>query len=445
MTEFSVNLDDIQSSDIEQNDSVACAEEPSTRGTQVDEVTTREGWLALEREWDQLLEKSDVTVFQSFEWLSTWWDYFHNGGRLWVLTIREEGTLIGVLPLYVQVISVLGVVTSRRVQFIGHGLSDYLMPIVVRGREVELSQLFLSFLLDRADRWDVVDFEDINEDFAFTKWLLEKDRPGLPPVIVRVGLICPRKRLLGDWGELLHSLGPNGRSNYKRKLKRLTCEFGGELDQIREPGPRVESAVDTFVQIHGGRWKAIGYPSAFDNRHHRDFHVDVSQRLARKGWLWMFVLKAQGIPVAVCYTFSFRKTLYMYQCNAHGHAEVMKASPGFVVQGLAMERGICEGFSLFDFLRGDESYKLDEWKGDPSQNYFVRVLSPSVISQIRRKAFLYPKEFFQKGCTRLQHELCEYRRFVLTKTPSRGEKTKFILNKLTDLVRLVKDYVVRHT
>jgi CelD/BcsL family acetyltransferase involved in cellulose biosynthesis len=51
-------------------------------------------------EWRALWQRvSEATPFQSPEWLLSWWRFFGNKAPL-VLTAREHGRLIGVLPLY---------------------------------------------------------------------------------------------------------------------------------------------------------------------------------------------------------------------------------------------------------------------------------------------------------------------------------------------------------
>jgi CelD/BcsL family acetyltransferase involved in cellulose biosynthesis len=51
-------------------------------------------------EWRVLWQRvPDATPFQSPEWLLSWWGCFGNGAPF-VLTAREDGQLIAVLPLY---------------------------------------------------------------------------------------------------------------------------------------------------------------------------------------------------------------------------------------------------------------------------------------------------------------------------------------------------------
>src|SRR6266542_2183553 len=51
-------------------------------------------------EWDRLaLQSPTSTVFQTFEWLESWWDVFGDQYRLRVLLGFEGDTLVAVAPL----------------------------------------------------------------------------------------------------------------------------------------------------------------------------------------------------------------------------------------------------------------------------------------------------------------------------------------------------------
>ena len=76
-------------------------------------------------EWRVLWQKvPDATPFQSPEWLLSWWGCFGNEA-LFVLTAREDGQLIAVLPLYQ-----FDEAGCRKLLPIGVSLSDYLDALV---------------------------------------------------------------------------------------------------------------------------------------------------------------------------------------------------------------------------------------------------------------------------------------------------------------------------
>lgn len=81
-------------------------------------------FLALQEKWKKVLQLSDHTIFQTWEWLSTWWRYFGKGRRLLVLLAEVDGEIRGIAPLMYSVESKFGV-RQGIIEFIGIGHSEY--------------------------------------------------------------------------------------------------------------------------------------------------------------------------------------------------------------------------------------------------------------------------------------------------------------------------------
>src|SRR4051812_15534122 len=77
---------------------------------------------ALEEEWAELYEHCpSATPFQSWAWLYSWWEAYGEGYELRLVTVREEGLLVGLLPLMLERRRSFG-----RLLFIGSGITDFL-------------------------------------------------------------------------------------------------------------------------------------------------------------------------------------------------------------------------------------------------------------------------------------------------------------------------------
>ena len=83
------------------------AEEQSRRprlfvSPSVEIVTTELEFFSLEQEWNRVLEESSsMNVFLTWEWLSTWWEFFGKKSQLWVLVARDpqSESIIGLMPV----------------------------------------------------------------------------------------------------------------------------------------------------------------------------------------------------------------------------------------------------------------------------------------------------------------------------------------------------------
>jgi CelD/BcsL family acetyltransferase involved in cellulose biosynthesis len=415
--------------------------EPSPGKLDIVIVENDEGFKALEKDWNALLAGADATIFQSFEWLYSWWKYFGNGGRLHCLVLSSGGRVVGIAPLFKVDVNVLGVRLATHLQFIGKGLSDYVDVIILRGYEKIVLDALARHLRETAATWDVFDCEDVPGQSPVLGLLPDAaSRLGIKSTKYQ-GNVCPRIILPTREEATRDKKGPALSYNYKRKYKLLQAAGEARVEQFRRISDDLRKGVEMFSELHGRRWKSLGFPSAFDEEKHRAFHVEVAERFARRDWLRLYFLSVNGVPLSVCFNFNFNKTIYMYQCNAHGSDELMKSSPGFLIRAVAMEEGITEGMQAFDFLRGNESYKYTEGDATETKNWLIRFSSPQ--GTLRFALFL-GQELVKKSFARARVEYFEYRRYTIARKPSRANGIRYIGSRLLGMLRMGVDFVQRH-
>ncbi len=418
------------------------AAEPSIR---MAIVTTTAEFDALEEQWNILLEKSPARVFQTFEWLRTWWEYKARANeQLHIIVFSDSGTTVGIAPLALQIFRVAGIRLYSRLQFIGAGLTDYSDFIIAPGYEAAVYRTFARYLAERGEIWDVLDLEDVNEESLLTRRFPDYLRAAALPVYSYQGNVCPWFELPASPEGVLSHMGPSSVSNLKRKQKKLFTQFGGELKIVSQETDGIAEAIDDFSIVHGNRWKNLGFPSAFDDPKMREYHVSFAGKFARRGWLRLYLMYANGRPVAVHFGFNFRGRIYVYQGNAFGPAEVMRYSPGLVIRIRVITDGVKEGMRIFDYLRGDEEYKDREWKTIASRNYLLRTASPGRTKKVRFLFFLL-EEFCRKCRARTLWEYYGYRRFCITKDPTLSARLGFIGRRAAELLSLSYDFLYRHS
>jgi CelD/BcsL family acetyltransferase involved in cellulose biosynthesis len=317
---------------------------------------------ALEQDWNALLERSDASVFQSFEWLRTWWRHFGEGrrdARLHVVTVRGREGLVAVAPLYVERSRVLGALPLRRLLYLGHRDSDYLDAVAERGREAECAELIAAYLAARTDVFDVAILEEtpdrsrvgplLHEAFVRRGWAASRFVEGP----------CPRTALAGTWEETIARFRIADRREARRRLRNIQKEHRIELEVVTG-GADVVPAMREFVEMHQERWARDGYWGAFADRSMAAFHCEAAERLGRRGWLFLAFLRVDGRRYAVNYGFAFRDAVAIYLTGSREAApELARHSPGRVVHALSMQWTIESGRPVYDFMRGAEHYKYE--------------------------------------------------------------------------------------
>ena len=410
---------------------------------QVSRVQSDVEFDALEQDWNFLLTKADVTAFQTFEWLRSWWTYFGKNRQLQLLVFRNEDQIVGIAPMFKESVQVCRVSIATRLQFLGCPLSDYHEIIIHTGFEVPVLNSFAEFLRHTSEEWDILEIETVSERSPLTQLLPRLLSEHGIVVYPYQGSVCPQLELPDSWESFLQQVGQNTRHNIKRKRRNLEQKFIVEVELFNKEKDNVRSGTEAFVSLHGQRWKSVGYPSAFDDETHRSFHIEIAEKFARRGWLRLYFLKVDNQRVAVSFDFNYNRRIHVYQSQAHGPREIMKHSPGFLVKVEAIRNGIAEGMKYYDLLRGDEGYKYEEFKAAASKNWLIRAKSPSRSAKLRLLGFL-GYDLLQKNRRRIRQELYEFRKFRLTKSPSVGMMARYFLTRMYSLLKLAFSYVRRH-
>jgi CelD/BcsL family acetyltransferase involved in cellulose biosynthesis len=316
---------------------------------------------ALEAEWNALLERSDATVFQSFEWQRAWWRHFgegRRGARLHVLAIRAAGALVGIAPFYVQRVRLLGAVPLRRLLFIGCPDSDYLDVLAARGREAECAERIAAHLAARPGLFDVAVLEEL-PDRSATAPLLRDAFAGRGWAVSRhLSELCPRTALRATWEETVAGFPINYRRETRRRLRNIEKAYEVRFERIR-PGDPVVPAMREFIDMHQERWVRDGYWGAFADPRLAAFQCDVAERLSGRGWLFLAFLRADGVRCAANYGFAFRSEVSTYLGGARDEGELRRYSPGRVLHAKSMQWAIEQGARHYDFMRGREHYKYE--------------------------------------------------------------------------------------
>ncbi len=396
----------------------------------------------LEDVWNDLVETADCTIYQTFEWQRTWWKYFGKSRKLNVLVMREGSTLVGIVPMFIERKSVMGIAVLAVLQFLGSEESDYNDVISPPGyREIVINALVN--YLSRPDRqWDCFEIRDVSERFETITLLPARLAAAGFKVHTYKGNVCPQVSLPKTWSQFLEHLGGNLRYQLKKKTERLNKSHQVVTEIVTSGDAAVKEAVGRFAAIHGQRWEGLGYINAFKDPHFLAFHVEAAQKFARRGWLRMLFLNVDGVRVAVNFDFNFRGRIYFYHGNAYASDEIMKFSPGFLLRCTAIEQGIAEGIEVYDMLRGNETYKANDFKCMPIGNWQIRAVPQDFPARVLFSAFLF-QELLGKIPKRIRREFQDYRRFSKTKDPSPAIVLEYGWERLKDVSKLGRYYVDR--
>lgn len=299
----------------------------------------------LEEEWRTLLPKSAVhSVFLDPTWLRVWWEEFHDGRALSLLTVRRDGQLVGVAPLMRE---------ARRLLLAGDTqICDYMDITIAQGEEEGVLAALLRALAEQ--EWDEWVFWGIPA-YSPTLRLLPAIAGALGlEVTVEVEDVCPRVELPSSWEDYLASLSKKDRHELRRKLRRLAnAEASVELLDYRT-AVEVEAQLDDFLRLHGA---SRHEKAEFMTERMARFFRRIAVALAEQGLVRILRLEVGGANAAALLCFDCGDELLLY--NSGYEPALASLSVGFLSKALGLRRAIEEGKRCFDFLRGSEPYKYD--------------------------------------------------------------------------------------
>lgn len=332
---------------------------------EVKAITNQEQLGAIKDEWDALLKKSQATVFQSFAWQYTWFKHYGKRKRLLTLLIYEKKKLIGIAPLFVS-FGYLGL-PLKIVSFLSIGPTDYGDFILASGKEEIALKAVLDYLTEYK-KWDVLDWQQLRKNsrsLEVLEKLLAENHFTLKELVQDVSFAV---ELPGNWEQLLSSLSKKFRWNVEYYNRRLRRDYNFELEEVRQEKDLAKK-MESFFNLHRRRWRDKKQPGLFFSKKYQAFHQDIAAEFLKEGWLKLCFLKLNNEVVASLYGFKHNQVFYYYLGGfdpAWGRFSVAT-----VLTSQAMKEALEEKFVWFDFLRGEESYKL-KWQAKPTQN--IRLL-----------------------------------------------------------------------
>ena len=116
-------------------------------------------------EWDKFVESIGGEIFLTYDWSRVWWRYYGAGRQLQIFIFRQDGALVGIIPMFFEKIW-LGPVFIRAAKIVG---SDFTISTFTPPIKAEfIREVIQSFLAKLAAeyRWDVLHIGPISGIFG---------------------------------------------------------------------------------------------------------------------------------------------------------------------------------------------------------------------------------------------------------------------------------------
>ena len=330
---------------------------------------------------DFLVRVPEHTIFQTYDFLKTWWDTF--GGKeldLRVLVIREtiKEKLVAVAPFYIR--------RNRGfkiLRLIGDRHSDY--GHIISSIDAESLVLGLGFPFRNWFSWDVIQLNSIPRMSKTRDISTHLNKGGISAYEISIdsawGLM-----LTGDWQKYYRSLAKKLRNDTVRQMRRLDKYGNRELVSINRD--RINENLDLFFKMHNERWAGIDKTPMFSDEFNREFFRKIALVFDRKGYLDFkkLVINDRVLAMHLGYRYGHRFYYYLPVFNV----EYQKYSVGRILILELIKRAYEDGLEYFDFMAGNEPYKK-EFANNNIELYRIHVINRNIKGRLYNLIKFYVK------------------------------------------------------
>jgi hypothetical protein len=329
----------------------------------------------------------------TYGWFRAWNQRFtredRNGRRPNVLVIKKGSAVVGISPLILRKVSRFGF-GARKLEFVGRE-GDY-NDFVLGDDPAGQSEAIVEFLAQTQDQWDLVNLRDLRDtgnSIARVEHALS--RAGLIYRLIPEEERCPYLPIDARWSDMVgrFSRSPgrkmDGLHTFRKKLHRL--------ERLSAEGLRVR-----IIENPSGELGLVKKLIALESQKHVDGKLSLPfiakypevfqslfDTLGPRGWFRIGLMELGERPIGSRVVFRCGKKLWDF-LTAYDHT-FSRLSPGAMLVSALVDYGFSRGYDEFDFMRGEESYKM-RWCTGVHQSYWLRIWSGNWIARAHALVYL---------------------------------------------------------
>ncbi len=333
----------------------------------------------LEGDWRDLMSHaSAATVFMQWEWHFTWWQVFaRKNDSLHIMAWRQDGRLVGVLPLYKQSSWIPG---TSCLHLIGTGenqidevATEYGDLLVDTAVEAEVVSSAVENLL-RFDGWQNMKLMSMLQD-SLLATALEK-ASSANTLTISAGQRY-RVALTGNEEDYLATLSKSRAKRIKRSQRAIAREGDIKISVI-ESIDEFDQAFRQLAELNHERQDHKQRKSVFASTRFKRFHYELCLRLhkAQAADIVRFHLGSRLLAVLYCF---YDDTCCYYYQSGFVRKDANKFMPLTVAHLLEMQRSRDAGRTHYDLMRGRPPCYKDEYACETQAMVDISVFKSSNI------------------------------------------------------------------
>lgn len=352
-------------------------DEPHTHGLTCRLLTEESAWSTIREDWERLYAITPgVTPWQSWDFLSRWWQHMRGHRQLRIVVVEQDGLALLLVPLQLD----------RQTPFRLRVLEPIGMPDDINRPKLAIGAFhplaFKTALLElwrRRFEWDAlrVDEKTLDDDELGLLRDFEASHPANMKLVPFHP--CPFLRLPESWETYIRERGTRLAKNLRSSRRSIEARGRIEAEQFDDEAA-VMQAYDALIELHNRSWKYQARIGLSQSDNYRAFYRSFVARMAQRGQARAWILSCDGAAIAA--TLAFHENGIYYSTQIAHDAAFAKSSPGTLLESIELEHLIHEAkFRTYDFLGGALSNKR-RWTDAALQTQRIWLIRPSFRGRI---------------------------------------------------------------
>jgi CelD/BcsL family acetyltransferase involved in cellulose biosynthesis len=321
-------------------------------------LSVHEDLSAVEQDWRDFERRADGTVFQTFDWLSTWQSHIgaRAGVRPAIVVGRDAGGILFVLPL-----STRAVEFARELAWLGSDLCDYNVPLLTQGFAQRFDHAGFKALWGNITRCLQASARHRYDVVNLTKMPAMVGGQANP--LLNLGVAVNPSgayltHLAGDW-ETFYAAKRSSTTRRRDRTKRKRLSEFGEVRMVNpESAADILSALDVLMVQKARLFSHMGVGNLFARPGHAEFYRALASEPATRNLVHVSRLDVGTTAAAVNLGLTYRDCYY-HLLASYDDGDLSRFGPGAAHLHDLLHLAIDRGFKIFDFTIGDERYKRD--------------------------------------------------------------------------------------
>lgn len=274
-------------------------------------------------------------------WLTTWWQVYRREKQGFVRAFYSDGQIIGIAPLTSN---------GTMATFLGNtDVCDYQDFIIAEGAQ----ERFFSALIDEITDNEIttLNLAHVRPDSSVVTSFIPYCTTKGYSVDLKTEDVSAEMPLPPQFETYLENLEGKQRHEVRRKMRKFV-QAGDVKYVIAQDEKNVPAALDDFLKMFVN---SRDDKAQFLNDDNERFFREIAAALTKAGLFRIGSLYLDNQPVAAVIFFDYSGRRYLY--NSGYDPAYTSLSAGLVSKLMTIEDAIQQKLSVFDFLKGSETYK----------------------------------------------------------------------------------------